>query len=149
MRVSALLQCFGQHRLRHDGLLIPPSNVLIVFAFGKPGRRLGRSTIYGRLSAGHSGWSRTDGKVVAVIARRKQFPRDERVPLSQLWRDFRRSFLSLMLLVVIVGGSLPAFYRYRSRRYGRLVLGILAFELQSRFFPGFSFYLPGKCKTTV
>ncbi|RME92112.1 MAG: TRAP transporter large permease, partial [Bacteroidetes bacterium] len=42
--------------------------------------------------------------VAAVISKRRGYSRGERVALGQLWRDFRRAFFSLLMLVVIVGG---------------------------------------------
>lgn len=44
--------------------------------------------------------------MVAIIARRRNFPRDQAFRLALLWATFRRALLSLMTPVIIVGGIL-------------------------------------------
>ena len=85
------------------GLLIPPSNVLIVYALASGGT----ASVAALFIAGY-----VPGILVglalmvvaALISRRRKFARGERVSLPQVWRDFRRAFFSLLMLVVIVGG---------------------------------------------
>lgn len=131
------------------GLLIPPSNVLIVFALASGGA----ASVAALFMAGYLPGMLVGVAlmaVVAVIARRKQFPRDERVPLSQLWRDFRRSFLSLMLLVVIVGGIVAGIFT-ATEAAGIAVLysGILALSYKAVSFRDFPSIFLGSAKTTA
>ena len=85
------------------GLIIPPSNILIVYALASGGA----ASVAALFIAGY-----VPGILVglalmivaAVTARRRNFPRGERVKLSKLWVDFRRAFFSLLMLFVIVGG---------------------------------------------
>ena len=44
--------------------------------------------------------------MVAVIAWRRNYPRDQAFRLARLWLSFRRAFLSLLTPVIIVGGIL-------------------------------------------
>ncbi|MCL4109542.1 UNVERIFIED_CONTAM: hypothetical protein GTU68_038937 [Idotea baltica] len=48
--------------------------------------------------------------VAAYIAFRKKIKRGERVSLRQLWTDFSRSFFSLLMLVIIVGGIVKGIF---------------------------------------
>lgn len=85
------------------GLLIPPSNVLIVYALASGGA----ASVAALFIAGY-----VPGILVglalmivaAVIARKRGFKRGERTKLSQVWIDFRKAFFSLLMLFVIVGG---------------------------------------------
>ena len=85
------------------GLLIPPSNVLIVYALASGGS----ASVAALFVAGY-----TPGILVglalmlvaAFVARKRRFPRGQRVPLAQIWTDFRRAIFSLLMLVVVVGG---------------------------------------------
>jgi len=85
------------------GLLIPPSNVLIVYALASGGA----ASVAALLVAGYLPGILVGLAlmlVAAVISKRRGYSRGERVALGQLWRDFRRAFFSLLMLVVIVGG---------------------------------------------
>lgn len=85
------------------GLLIPPSNVLIVYALASGGA----ASVAALFIAGY-----VPGLLVglaliavaAVIAKQRGFPPGDRVPLRELLRDFGRAALSLLMLVIIVGG---------------------------------------------
>lgn len=85
------------------GLLIPPSNVLIVYALASGGAAsVAALFIAGYLPGILVGLALMT--VAAVIARKRKFPPGERVKLSKLWEDFRKAFFSLLMLFVIVGG---------------------------------------------
>lgn len=85
------------------GLLIPPSNVLIVYALASGGAAsVAALFLAGYLPGILVGLALMI--VTAVVASRKKFKRGERVPLLKVWKDFRNAFFSLLLLVVIVGG---------------------------------------------
>ena len=85
------------------GLLIPPSNVLIVYALASGGA----ASVAALFIAGYVPGLLVGGALIAVaafIALRRGFPPGERVKLTQLARDFGRAALSLLMLVIIVGG---------------------------------------------
>lgn len=85
------------------GLLIPPSNVLIVYALASGGAAsVAALFVAGYLPGILVGLALM--LVAAIIARKKDFRRGEQVKVQQLWLDFRRAFFSLLMLVVIVGG---------------------------------------------
>ncbi len=91
------------------GLLIPPSNVLIVYALASGGA----ASVAALFIAGY-----VPGILVglalmvvaAVIARKNKFARGERTKLSTVWQDFRKAFFSLLMLVVIVGGIVKGIF---------------------------------------
>lgn len=85
------------------GLIIPPSNALIVFALASGGS----ASVAALFLAGYiPGILVGIGLMVVayIFARKYKLPRAERVALSQLWKDFKGAFFSLMMLVVVVGG---------------------------------------------
>ena len=85
------------------GLLIPPSNVLIVYALASGGAAsVAALFIAGYLPGILVGTALM--VVAALIARKRKFERGERVKLRRLWQDFRKAFFSLLMLFVIVGG---------------------------------------------
>jgi tripartite ATP-independent transporter DctM subunit len=91
------------------GLLIPPSNVLIVYALASGGTAsVAALFIAGYMPGFLVGLSLI--LVAAFIANRKKIKRGESVKLSQLWTDFRRSFFSLLMLVIIVGGIVQGIF---------------------------------------
>ncbi len=85
------------------GLLIPPSNVLIVYALASGGA----ASVAALFIAGY-----LPGIIVGVTlmlvaayqARKYKFEKSERTSISRFFTDFRRAFFSLLLLVVVVGG---------------------------------------------
>lgn len=85
------------------GLLIPPSNVLIVYALASGGA----ASVAALFIAGY-----IPGIIVGVtlmivsayFARRFKFEKSERTSLKVFFTDLRKAFFSLLLLVIIVGG---------------------------------------------
>ncbi|PHI21694.1 hypothetical protein CEQ90_01580 [Lewinellaceae bacterium SD302] len=91
------------------GLLIPPSNVLIVYALASGGA----ASVASLFIAGYLPGILVGVVlmiVAAVIARKRKFRRGEQVALTQVWRNFRRAFFSLLMLVVIVGGIVAGIF---------------------------------------
>lgn len=85
------------------GLLIPPSNVLIVYALASGGA----ASVAALFLAGYlPGILMGVGLmiVVAITARSLNLPRSNRSSFNEIFYYFRRSFFSLMLLIVVVGG---------------------------------------------
>lgn len=81
------------------GLLIPPSNVLIVYALASGGA----ASVAALFLAGYM-----PGILIgiglmgmaSVMTRKEDIQRGERISLKQLWVDFRKAFFSLLMLVV-------------------------------------------------
>jgi len=91
------------------GLLIPPSNVLIVYALASGGAAsVAALFIAGYLPGILVGVALM--VVAAIIANKKNIKRGESVKLSKLWSDFRKSFFSLLMLIIIVGGIVAGIF---------------------------------------
>jgi len=85
------------------GLLIPPSNVLIVYALASGGSAsVAALFIAGYLPGILLGFAII--AYIAFVAIRRKFSKSERAPFSLIWAYFRKAFFSLLLLVVVVGG---------------------------------------------
>ncbi|MGI9551033.1 MAG: TRAP transporter large permease [Aurantibacter sp.] len=85
------------------GLLIPPSNVLIIFALASGGT----ASVAALFIAGYIPGILVGLALMIMVyiyAVRKGLPRAPRVGFRQLFRDFRRAILSLTLLIIVVGG---------------------------------------------
>jgi tripartite ATP-independent transporter DctM subunit len=85
------------------GPIIPPSLPLVIYgvvASASIGQLFAAGLIPGFLMAAAL------MIMVAFYARRRNYPRDERLMLSVIWFTFRRAFLSLMTPVLIIGGIL-------------------------------------------
>lgn len=85
------------------GLLIPPSNVLIIFALASGGT----ASVAALFIAGYIPGIMVGLALMIMVyiyAVRKGLPRAPRVGFKKLFRDFRRAILSLTLLIIVVGG---------------------------------------------
>ncbi|MEL7122260.1 MAG: TRAP transporter large permease subunit [Bacteroidota bacterium] len=131
------------------GLLIPPSNVLIVYALASGGAAsVAALFIAGYLPGILVGLALM--VVIAVVARRSKFKRGERVAFSKVWKDFRSSFFSLMLLVVIVGGIVAGvFTATEAAGVAVLYAGILAFVYKAITIKDVPEILLNSAKTTA
>lgn len=85
------------------GLLIPPSNVLIIFALASGGTAsVAALFIAGYIPGLLVGLALMT--MVYIYAIRKGLPKAPRVSFKKLFLDFRRAILSLTLLIIVVGG---------------------------------------------
>ncbi len=85
------------------GLLIPPSNVLIVYALASGGTAsVAALFIAGYLPGILLGLALMG--YVAFIAIRKDFVRGKRATFIEIWTCFRKAFFSILLLFIVVGG---------------------------------------------
>lgn len=85
------------------GLIIPPSNVLIVFALASGGA----ASVEALFLAGYLPGILLGLAFIilaAVVSVKNKFPKQDRVSFKQLWNDFRRAVLSILMIVVVVGG---------------------------------------------
>ncbi len=91
------------------GLLIPPSNILIVYALASGGA----ASVAALFIAGYlPGILLGLGLIgyVAFVAVTKGFAKGKRAPISEIWTYFRKAFFSLLLLVVVVGGIVKGIF---------------------------------------
>jgi len=85
------------------GLLIPPSNILIVYALASGGT----ASVAALFIAGYLPGILLGVAImgyIAFVSITKKFSKGERVPLALIWTYFRQAFFSLLLLVIVVGG---------------------------------------------
>ncbi len=91
------------------GLLIPPSNVLIVYALASGGA----ASVAALFIAGYLPGILLGLAIigyVAFVAVKKNFAKGERAPISEIWTHFRKAFFSLLLLVIVVGGIVAGIF---------------------------------------
>lgn len=91
------------------GLLIPPSNVLIVFALASGGV----ASVAALFMAGYIPGILV-GLALMVVAsflvRKQKIKRGDRVSFTKLISDFGKAFFSLLMLVIIVGGIVKGIF---------------------------------------
>jgi len=84
------------------GLIIPPSNILIVYSLASGGASIAALFLAGYLPGILTGLFLMT--IAAVWAKRKGFPTGKRSTLGQIGSTFVRAFPSLLLLIVVIGG---------------------------------------------
>lgn len=84
------------------GMIIPPSNILIVYSLASGGASIAALFLAGYLPGLLVGLLLIG--VAAVISVKKKYPRDEAFSVPKVLHSFRRAFLSLLLLVIVIGG---------------------------------------------
>ncbi|MFS4482712.1 TRAP transporter large permease [Hyunsoonleella sp. 2307UL5-6] len=85
------------------GLLIPPSNILIVYALASGGT----ASVAALFIAGYLPGILLGVAImsyIAFVAITRKFTKGSRAPLSLIWTYFRKAFFSLLLLFIVVGG---------------------------------------------
>ncbi|MBC8768322.1 TRAP transporter large permease [Arenibacter sp. BSSL-BM3] len=91
------------------GLLIPPSNVLIIFALASGGT----ASVAALFIAGYIPGLLVGLAIMFMVylyARKKGLPKEERVSFKKLFIDFKNAILSLTLLVIVVGGIVAGIF---------------------------------------
>jgi tripartite ATP-independent transporter DctM subunit len=131
------------------GLLIPPSNVLIVYALASGGA----ASVAALFIAGYIPGILVGVAlmiVAAIVARERKFPKGEKVKISQVWLDFRRAFFSLLMLVIIVGGIVQGvFTATEAAAVAVLYALILGFSYKTIRFADLHGILLNSAKTTA
>lgn len=84
------------------GLIIPPSNILIVYSLASGGTSIAALFIAGYIPGILTGLILMG--VAAIWAMRKNFPVGERTELRSLFKSFMKAVPSLLLLVIVIGG---------------------------------------------
>ena len=90
------------------GLIIPPSNVLIVYSLASGGASIAALFVAGYLPGILTGLLLMT--VAGVWAKRKGYPVGERSSLQQIFSTFIDAFPSLLLLVVVMGGIVAGIF---------------------------------------
>ena len=90
------------------GLIIPPSNVLIVYSLASGGVSISALFMAGYLPGILTGIAIM--VAAGIIAWRKGYPVGERATFSYAVKSFFEAIPSLMLLVIIIGGILAGFF---------------------------------------
>ncbi len=90
------------------GLVIPPSNVLIVYSLASGGTSIAALFLAGYVPGILVGLFLMI--VAAVWAKKKKIPTEKRATLKETGRQFVAAFPSLMLLVVVIGGIVAGIF---------------------------------------
>ena len=90
------------------GLVIPPSNIMIVYAVACGSVSIAAMFLAGVIPGLVMGLCIILACVVHAVRSGAKF--EKRVPFSVLWTTFRRAFLSLFLMVIIIGGILKGIF---------------------------------------
>jgi tripartite ATP-independent transporter DctM subunit len=90
------------------GLLIPPSNVLIVYSLASGGVSIAALFIAGYLPGILVGLGLIG--VAAIISRTRKYPVGERLPLMEGFKKFLDAIPSLLLIVIVIGGILAGYF---------------------------------------
>ncbi|MDQ8195633.1 TRAP transporter large permease [Coraliomargarita algicola] len=90
------------------GLLIPPSNIMIVYSVAAGSVSIAAMFMAGILPGIISGLFIM--LVCGAFAYTKKYPREPRSTIRQMLIGFKRAFLSLFLIVVVIGGILAGIF---------------------------------------
>lgn len=91
------------------GLLIPPSNILIVYALASGGT----ASVAALFVAGYIPGVLLGLAImgyIAFVAITRKFVKGNRTPISLIWTYFRKAFFSLLMLVIVVGGIVAGIF---------------------------------------
>ncbi|MGB5942956.1 MAG: TRAP transporter large permease [Leeuwenhoekiella sp.] len=91
------------------GLLIPPSNILIVYALASGGAASVAALFIAGYLPGILLGLALIGYIV-FVAKKKRFAKGQRAPIAEIWTHFRKAFFSLLLLVIVVGGIVAGIF---------------------------------------
>lgn len=131
------------------GLLIPPSNILIVYALASGGAAsVAALFVAGYLPGILLGLALMG--YIAFVSVRKDFRRGERAGFREIWLHFKRAFFSLLLLVVVVGGIVAGvFTATEASAVAVLYAGILSMAYRDVSLRDFPDILLSSAKTTA
>ena len=90
------------------GLIIPPSNVLIVYSLASGGVSIGALFLAGYLPGAILGLSLM--LVAGLMAKRRGYATGERVSFGELTRSFADALLSLTLIFIVIGGIVAGIF---------------------------------------
>ena len=90
------------------GLLIPPSQTLIIYSLASGGTSIAALFIAGYLPG--ILWGLLCMVVAFIIAKRNKYPVPQRVPFKIAFKTFLDAIPSLMLIVIVIGGILAGIF---------------------------------------
>ena len=91
------------------GLLIPPSNILIIYALASGGTAsVAALFIAGYLPGILLGFAIMG--YIAFVAINRGYSKGKRATIAEIWTYFRKAFFSLLLLVIVVGGIVAGIF---------------------------------------
>ena len=100
------------------GLLIPPSNIMIVYAVASGTVSIAAMFMAGILPGVLIGLLLM--AVCYIIAKRTNLSPGKSASLGQIWTAFRHAFLSMLLLVIVIGGILKGIFTATEASSSRL-----------------------------
>lgn len=90
------------------GLLIPPSNIMVVYSLASGGVSIAALFLAGYVPGILLGLALM--AVVAVVAKRRQYPKGEKVAMGEAVRIFLASLPSLFLVAIVMGGIILGWF---------------------------------------
>ncbi|MCC5926436.1 MAG: TRAP transporter large permease subunit [Bacteroidetes bacterium] len=90
------------------GLLIPPSNILIVYSLASGGVSIAALFLAGYIPGALTGLLLMF--VAGYIAVRRKYPTDDRVPFREVVRKFGHAFPSLLMIIIVIGGIIAGIF---------------------------------------
>lgn len=90
------------------GLLIPPSNIMIVYAVASGSVSIAAMFMAGILPGILIGFLLM--VVCFIIAKYTKLAAGDRSTMTEIWVAFRRAFMSMLLLVIVIGGILKGVF---------------------------------------
>lgn len=90
------------------GLLIPPSNIFIIYSLASGGVSIGALFLAGYIPGILTGLILM--AIALVWAKRKGFPTSKRSTASEIFRSFLDALPSLLLLIIIIGGIVAGIF---------------------------------------
>ncbi|MEX0684943.1 MAG: TRAP transporter large permease [Balneolales bacterium] len=90
------------------GLLIPPSNILIVYSLASGGVSIAALFLAGYLPGAFTGLMIM--LVAGYYAFKRKYPVSERVPLRDVVKKFGRAVPSLLMIIIVIGGIIAGIF---------------------------------------
>lgn len=90
------------------GLIIPPSNILIVYSLASGGVSIGALFLAGYIPGLLMGLSLM--VLASIFSIYKQFPRSERTKMSNIIKSFLSALPSLFMLILVIGGIVAGLF---------------------------------------
>lgn len=91
------------------GLLIPPSNIMIVYALVSGGA-VSIATLFVAGIVPGMVFGLLLMIAAGVLCKKNGYGASESMPLSAIWTAFRRAFLSLLLIIIVLGGIMNGIF---------------------------------------